>query len=230
MAIMSGTEWLALTAGWRSGIRVNDRLQNNGRSMLTAKPLQDEGTPARIAAAAIEVFAEKGYAGASVRDIARRAGLTEGAMYRHFDGKEALAREIFRANIERWSSRLEEVAATAVDFPARLRAMVAFFCDAFDANRALFAFLLLNQHGPARAIDPARPNPASVLERHIAAGMTAGEIAPGDPSLRAATVLGCVFQPALHFLYHRPEAQLGDHLTEIADAALRAAGPLPLSR
>lgn len=187
-----------------------------------------DGTPARIAAAAIEVFAEKGYAGATVRDIARRAGLTEGAMYRHFDSKEALARDIFRENIEHWSARLERrVAESEPGFPARLRAMVAFFCEAFDANRPLFAFLLLNQHGPVRAIDPARPNPGSVLKQCIVAAMESGEILPGDPGLRVAAVLGCVFQPALHFLYHRPDAKLADHLQEIAEAALRAAGPTP---
>jgi AcrR family transcriptional regulator len=199
--------------------------------MLKAKPIQDDGTPARIAAAAIEVFAEKGYDGASVRDIARRAGLTEGAMYRHFDGKEALAREIFQDNIERWSARLETAAAEAgPGIAAELGAMVRFFCAAFDENRALFAFLLLNQHGPARTIDPERPNPFTVLERRVAEAMMRGEIAPGDPALRTAAILGAVFQPALHVLYRRPDDRLSDHLPEIAAAAIGAAGPTSPSR
>lgn len=198
--------------------------------MLKPKPLPDDGTPSRIAAAAVAVFAEKGYAGASVRDIARRAGLTEGAMYRHFDGKEALAREIFRDNIERWSSRLEAAARQAgPGFAPRLRAMVRFFCIAFDENRALFAFLLLNQHGPARLIDPDRPSPFAVLGRSIARAMAKREIAPGDPDLRAAAVLGAVFQPALYFLHRRPDGRLSDHVDEIADAALRTAGTTTLS-
>ncbi len=161
-----------------------------------------------------------------MRDIARRAGLTEGAMYRHYDSKEALARGLFRDNIERWSIALEAAArAGGPSFARRLRAMVRFFCAAFDDNRALFAFLLLSQHGPARLIEPRHPRPASVLERHVAAAMAAGEIAPGDAALRAAAVLGAVLQPALHILYRRPDDRLGAHLDEIADAALRAAGP-----
>jgi AcrR family transcriptional regulator len=194
--------------------------------MQEATPPHAEGTPARIAAAAIELFAEKGYAGTSVRDIARRAGLTEGAMYRHFGGKEALAREIFGANIERWSVRLEAAARRAgPGFAPRLRAMVRFFCVAFDENRALFAFLLLNQHGPARMIDPDRASPFAVLARSIKHAMARGEIVPGDSDLRAAAVLGAVFQPALHLLYRRPGGRLSDHVDEIAEAALRAAGP-----
>ncbi|MFI8518797.1 ScbR family autoregulator-binding transcription factor [Streptomyces sp. NPDC085481] len=58
-------------------------------------------TRAVIARAAAEVFAECGFSGASVTKITRRAGLTLGAMYFHFESKEALAREIVRSQPER---------------------------------------------------------------------------------------------------------------------------------
>jgi TetR/AcrR family transcriptional repressor of uid operon len=51
-------------------------------------------TRAALVHAAAEVFAESGFAGASVSKIAERAGLTLGAMYFHFRNKEDLAREI----------------------------------------------------------------------------------------------------------------------------------------
>lgn len=53
-------------------------------------------TRASLIRAAAEVFAERGFAGASVSRIADRAGVTLGAMYFHFKNKEALAREIVR--------------------------------------------------------------------------------------------------------------------------------------
>ncbi|WP_338012879.1 ScbR family autoregulator-binding transcription factor [Streptomyces sp. TSRI0281] len=54
-------------------------------------------TRASLIRAAAEVFAESGFAGASVSRIADRAGVTLGAMYFHFKNKEALAREIVRS-------------------------------------------------------------------------------------------------------------------------------------
>ncbi|MFI9612429.1 ScbR family autoregulator-binding transcription factor [Streptomyces sp. NPDC052023] len=51
-------------------------------------------TRAALIRAAAEVFAESGFAGATVTQIAERAGLTLGAMYFHFRSKEMLAREI----------------------------------------------------------------------------------------------------------------------------------------
>jgi TetR/AcrR family transcriptional regulator, repressor for uid operon len=47
-------------------------------------------TARRLVAAAAEVFAEKGYDGAGVAEIARRAGLTTGAIYSRFAGKAEL--------------------------------------------------------------------------------------------------------------------------------------------
>ena len=45
---------------------------------------------ARLIEAAADVFAEKGYEGAGVQEIARRAGLTTGAIYSRFSGKADL--------------------------------------------------------------------------------------------------------------------------------------------
>lgn len=50
----------------------------------------EPGRRGEILDAALQVFAEKGYAGGSMRDIAGRVGVSEPALYRHFPGKEAL--------------------------------------------------------------------------------------------------------------------------------------------
>ena len=49
-----------------------------------------DATANRLIAAASQVFAEKGYDGAGVAEIARRAGLTTGAIYSRFRGKAEL--------------------------------------------------------------------------------------------------------------------------------------------
>lgn len=64
-------------------------------------------TRAAIANAAAEVFAEYGFSGATVTKIAQRGGVTLGALYFHFESKEALAREIIRQQQERVNPRLE---------------------------------------------------------------------------------------------------------------------------
>ncbi|MER7185749.1 ScbR family autoregulator-binding transcription factor [Streptomyces hyaluromycini] len=60
------------------------------------EPKQDRAIRTRdeIIRAAAEVFDERGYNGASMREIMKRAGVTLGAVYFHFTNKEAIAREV----------------------------------------------------------------------------------------------------------------------------------------
>ena len=54
-------------------------------------------TKERILEAALELFAEKGYLGTSMSDIANRLGITKGALYKHYTGKQ----EILDSIVER---------------------------------------------------------------------------------------------------------------------------------
>jgi AcrR family transcriptional regulator len=62
----------------------------------TASGERADSTHARLVQAAAEVFAEKGYDKAGVAEIARRAGLTTGAIYSRFSGKAELLAEAIR--------------------------------------------------------------------------------------------------------------------------------------
>lgn len=59
-----------------------------------ARQVRSEVTRRKILDAAIDVFGEVGYAAASWGTIIERTGMTKGALYHHFDSKEALASDI----------------------------------------------------------------------------------------------------------------------------------------
>ena len=58
-----------------------------------------EDRPREICAAALAVFAEKGFAAAKLDEIARRAGVSKGTLYLYFKDKEQLFRAVVRAAI-----------------------------------------------------------------------------------------------------------------------------------
>lgn len=68
------------------------------RTGKTGRPMKvpgEKGTKEKIFDAAVDLFAEKGYDGVSIRDIGRAVGITEGAVYKHYASKEAILESIF---------------------------------------------------------------------------------------------------------------------------------------
>lgn len=79
-----------------------------------------DDTKARLLDAAIEVFSEKGYQGAGVAEIARRADLTTGAIYSQYRGKADLLLEALTARIPDEIERLLSSADAPTDVPSIL--------------------------------------------------------------------------------------------------------------
>ncbi len=92
-------------------------VDNNRYHVGVAAPVRVvESTREKLLAAATEVFSERGYDGAGVQEIARRAGLTTGAIYANFRGKADL---LFEAIGERSASDLDDLLRPERGQPAR---------------------------------------------------------------------------------------------------------------
>jgi len=58
-----------------------------------------DARPEEIITAALEVFADRGFAATKLEDVARRAGVTKGTIYLYFENKEALFKALIRQTI-----------------------------------------------------------------------------------------------------------------------------------
>jgi AcrR family transcriptional regulator len=68
--------------------------------------------------AAVEVFNERGYDGASMEDLSRRLGIAKSAIYHHVSGKEELLRMALDRALDGWSQaarRAQELDAPAIE-------------------------------------------------------------------------------------------------------------------
>lgn len=153
--------------------------------------------PGEIIAAALQVFAEHGFAGAKLDEVARRAGVSKGALYVYFETKEDLFRAVVRTTI-------------APNFVAMKAA-----ADTFDAPFAMLAPMLLAR--AAGLITDSKLPPVikmvigesrnfpdlariwhddvvspliAMITRIVARAQTCGEVAPGDPRLHAMSLMG----------------------------------------
>ncbi len=78
-----------------------------------------------LLAAAAEEFLERGFHGASARQIAERAGFTNPVLYYHFGGKEALYEAVIQGAFERFREMVREGLEKAPDATAGVHALAS---------------------------------------------------------------------------------------------------------
>jgi TetR/AcrR family transcriptional regulator len=76
-----------------------------------------ESTPERILDVAERLFAQKGFAGTAVRDIAREAALTAPSLYNHFDGKQALYEAVLARGVQPLVDLIDDLGSTTASDP-----------------------------------------------------------------------------------------------------------------
>ncbi len=177
----------------------------------------------RIETAAIRLFVEKGVSETSVRDIARAVDISEGALYRHFVGKDELVWAVFERHYVAFAGRLDALANAETTAHAQLAAMIRGFCHAHDENPTLFRFLLFVQHGQLSKLAPGTPTPVDAVRTVLERGIASREIPDQSPDVATALVFGIVLQLVTFAAYGRLPSRmesLGDRLVTAAWAAV----------
>jgi len=151
-------------------------------------------TRQRILDAASRDFAEKGFSGARVDEIARRAGVNKAMLYYHVGNKQVLYSAILKRNFD----RLDEVLFGAVIAEGstrdRLRAIIAGVARALRANPDHPRIVLREFASGGTNLEP------EVLERLVkilgmvrnllADGVRSGEFRATDPVMTHLTLVG----------------------------------------
>jgi AcrR family transcriptional regulator len=160
-----------------------------------------------IEESAIRLFATKGLARTTIKDIAAAAGVTEGALYRWYDGKEEMAWKLFNRELDQFTHLVSEALFDdRMSFSLRLNLAVQTIYDYYQYNSDQFAFILLTQHGfPEDRLLTRETEPHGMAERFVGQAVGAGEIPPCDADLHAGLLMGAIMQPLVLHRYGRIE-------------------------
>lgn len=166
----------------------------------------------RLHAAAAEIFARKGYASATVREIVDRAGVTKPVLYYHFGNKEGIYKAILEAALRDLERSLTAVGSIDGSATLRLRrlceAVYALFRRHTDAVRLMHAIYYGPPQGaPFFDFDRALFLVEEGVTAIVRQGQRAGEFR-GDAAAMTRAVLGvcneCVDLELVH-----PEKPVG---------------------
>ena len=128
---------------------------------------KSEETRARILEAALAVFRERGFERATMREVAKAAGVAVGAAYYYFDSKDAIVLAFY----EQAQAEIHSAAHDAMDhsktLETRLRAVISQKFEYFRPNRKLLGALSAHAN-PEHPLSPFGTETAAIREQDIA--------------------------------------------------------------
>ena len=175
----------------------------------------------RIDEAAITLFTKVGVDAATTKEISALAGVSEGAIYRHYKSKDELAVTLFMGVHRRLSALVAEAAAGVTGIDAKAAAIVGAYCQVADENWPLFTFHLLSIHRFLPYYQEDGKDPVSVVENILKRAMMDCEIEPADPRVIAAMAIGAIVQTAQNKAYNRIDGSMSAH-APLMTAAVKA--------
>lgn len=166
-----------------------------------------------LAVAATEVFAEKGYAGARIVDVAERAGVGKGTVYEYFRSKEELFFAVFELMCHEEHARLGAVMGQDAPAVERLGSLVRSLVADAVGQVELYGVTFELWSGCSHEVYGERLRTAFAdlyrdfrghLAELIREGQAAGEIRAGlDPQGLAAAVVGAIDALGLQYWVDR---------------------------
>lgn len=156
-----------------------------------------EERPSEICAAALEVFAEKGFAAAKLDEIAKRAGVSKGTLYLYFSDKEELFRAVVRDTV---APNIDAVRAATegadLPFDQIARIFLTRFAEVtkqLPVGAVAKVVIGESRNFPELAKvwhDQVASRALAMLAGLIEKAQERGEVRPGDPRLHAFSLVG----------------------------------------
>lgn len=172
----------------------------------------------QIVRAAIETIAEVGYAKASIKEIARRVGISGGLISYHFAGKDELLQQVvadIRASLDQ--SIIERTDQTA-GYSGALRELMAGFVHYCAEHRTeMYALREIAANSAKPDLDESIDELAEILRE----GQAEGEFREFDPRLMAVS-LNAALEAVPRELYARADTDVTTYADELAEAFVQA--------
>lgn len=158
--------------------------------MTTSEP----STRTRILRAAELLFADRGYHGTRLREVAAAVGIRKASLFHHFAGKEDLYQAVLEDEIGDTERRIRDVLNGADDPRTAIRALVSAYVDIIAAHPVRAKLLLrqsLGEH-PSAVPPPDAGRVLAPLVAFIERGQRAGAFAAADPITLLLCLVGTV--------------------------------------
>ncbi len=183
---------------------------------------------ARLLAAARGVFAERGYAAASIDDIVSRARVSRTTFYRFFPTKEECLLALFWHDSERLLGVMREVAESELEVIEKVRLGVERFVEALARDPEMAQVLLIEAVGAEERVEQARTQARGLFTALIADQLRdvgVWEERAEEAQLAAMATMAAISEPVTHLVATGRLREWRGLVEPLTRYALRALGP-----
>jgi len=178
------------------------------RSQATEKPRQrrKDARPTEIIDAGLLEFAERGFAATRLEDVATRAGIVKGTIYRYFESKEALFEAALKSRI---APIFLDIVPMVEAFPGSTADLIRhlvqqFYRELFGSDVRILVRIIITEGSRFPAISELYYNESiakgrSLLQAIVKRGVARGEIRPGPAAelpevMMAPVIMALIWQ------------------------------------
>ncbi len=173
-----------------------------------------------IERAALKLFVANGVAATSIKDIAREAGVSQGAMYNHYASKDELAWLLFSDNFFEIGADLRRIAREHSDIGSKFRSITAYIFERYDSDPLLISYCFLVRHMHLTQMRTRLGNPILVIRTIIEAEIRRKNVPPQNLDAAAALVTGAIIQMIDSHILGLLKGRLTPHADTVADACV----------
>jgi AcrR family transcriptional regulator len=179
-----------------------------------------------VLAAAEFVFAAEGLHGASMAQIAERAGVAVGTLYNHFEDREALLQALTEQRRTEMFEKLDErcKAVAKEPFKKQLDAFLSALVDHFEEHRSFLRILFMSEQTNTKKHGDIVKKLYTRFEKLLEVGHREKLLRPDPDQAFPVMLLGAVRATLLRDLYGAPPMTPEARVAALREFFLRGAG------
>jgi TetR/AcrR family transcriptional regulator, fatty acid metabolism regulator protein len=197
--------------------------------VVSARRMSREDKRKRIIDAAVDVFADKGFFGARVSEIAERAGVADGTIYLYFKSKDEILISLFEEKMAEILERFHAMLSEVTDTEEKMRRYIIEHLTLVAEQPRLMQVLTVELRQSARFMKDYAPHAfakylalvGSILEEGQKKGVFRKSL---EPAVFRRALFGAIDEISLEWVLRARDAQMPDPVAvgeQISDFILR---------
>jgi AcrR family transcriptional regulator len=170
---------------------------------------------------ALALFMKNGIKATTTRDIALRAGISEGTIYRHFTSKDELACIVFEQNLEIFWKFLRQYLHNSKNAQEMLCAYIQGYFEFARRHQRRYGFVIAAHQTELRKLSREKMKPMRMLIKILRFGQSQGFFRESNLCLTAAMIFGTLTQTVFYLKSGQIAVNYQQVVRETTEACLR---------